>query len=178
MEATKRELEISAAMQTERFISFYKKTVISRLGDNGKESYLIRWTLFSCPWFSIKVHKILVSDDDCLHDHPWSYLSLILSGGYWEETPNLEKGLADAVSAAVNSDSEDTGIIARVSKRGRWYGPGSILWRPAPGSIHRLVLYEPAMTLIITFKRVQEWGFFTKAGWIPWFKYSPQNKCD
>ena len=39
--------------------------------------------------FNIFVHKILKSDLGDLHDHYWSYLTIVLKGGYWETT---EKG--------------------------------------------------------------------------------------
>ena len=53
--------------------------------NHGGDPYLIRYTLIECAWFSIKVHHILESDEDrCEHDHPWPFLSLILTGGYWE----------------------------------------------------------------------------------------------
>ena len=36
--------------------------------------------------FNIFVHKILKSDLGDLHDHYWSYLTIMLKGGYWETT--------------------------------------------------------------------------------------------
>ena len=36
--------------------------------------------------FNIFLHKILKSDLGDLHDHYWSYLTLVLKGGYWETT--------------------------------------------------------------------------------------------
>lgn len=160
-------------------MDFFKKTVITRSGVGDQVPYLIRWTLFSCRWFSIKVHRILISDEDCLHDHPWSFLSIILSGGYWEHAPDLEEYLkaAGITRASLYYVSSKYWYRSCRVKR-KWYGPGSILWRPHTFSLHRLELEKPATTLMITFKRAKEWGFFTKEGWIPWFKYSPQNKCE
>ena len=37
--------------------------------------------------FNITLHKVLVSDEPTLHDHPWSWGAIILKGGYWEHTP-------------------------------------------------------------------------------------------
>lgn len=62
-------------------MKFFKKKVIHR-GDN--KPYLVRYNLFECELFSIKIHHILLSDDDCQHDHPWSFISVILWGGYTE----------------------------------------------------------------------------------------------
>ena len=38
--------------------------------------------------FNILVHKILKSDLGDLHDHYWSYITIILKGGYWETNEN------------------------------------------------------------------------------------------
>ena len=87
-----------------------------------------------------RVHQIMRSDNDrALHDHPWSYLTVILKGGYWEIT--------------------DDGR--------RWYGPGSVLWRPY-GSRHRLELPEgcDCWSLFVTFKKRGSWGFYTRNGWV------------
>ena len=39
--------------------------------------------------FNILLHKLLKSDLGDLHDHYWSYITIVLKGGYWETT---EKG--------------------------------------------------------------------------------------
>ena len=39
--------------------------------------------------FNILAHQLLKSDLGDLHDHYWSYITIILKGGYWETT---EKG--------------------------------------------------------------------------------------
>ena len=39
--------------------------------------------------FNILIHKLLKSDLGDLHEHYWSYITIILKGGYWETT---EKG--------------------------------------------------------------------------------------
>ena len=38
--------------------------------------------------FNILLHKILKSDLGDLHDHYWSYITIILKGGYWETNKN------------------------------------------------------------------------------------------
>ena len=131
-----------------------KKRVIYRMGDNEQLPYLVRYYIFSCRWFSVKLHNILLSDDDCMHDHPWKFISIILKGGYVEHTPGI--------------GSKD------VSKK--IYHPGNILVRPAHW-IHRLEIHQPAWTLVITFKKVRLWGFFTRNGWVPHYKYSEKDRC-
>ena len=49
--------------------------------------YLRRFYLLKTRRLSIYVHEILRSDEDReLHDHPWDFTSIILSGSYLETT--------------------------------------------------------------------------------------------
>jgi hypothetical protein len=116
--------------------------------DDNNE-YLIRYTIVTCRLFSIKIHNILMSDYSCQHDHPWAFLTLLLKGGYVEYTPEGSKV----------------------------YSRFSLLYRPAE-YIHRLEIHQPVWSLVITFKKVRRWGFWTKAGWIEWFNYSDEDLCD
>ena len=57
------------------------------------EPFMIRYYLLFCrrpKWFpfNILIHKILKSDLGDLHDHYWSYITVILKGGYWETNEN------------------------------------------------------------------------------------------
>lgn len=95
---------------------------------------------------AVRVHHILQSDDDrAFHDHPWSYMTIVLRGGYFEVTP-----IYDA-----------SGIYKGVARE--WVGAGSIRFRRAK-SWHRLEIPEgrAAWTLFITFKKQQAWGFLEK----------------
>lgn len=129
-----------------RILGFIRKKVITR---NDNERYLVRYSIFSCRWFAVKIHNILLSDDDCLHDHPWKFYSLILWGGYIEHT---EKGK-------------------------RIYHPGNFLIRPAEFK-HRLEICQPAWSLVITFKKVRKWGFWTKRGFIHHKDYKSIGGCE
>ena len=144
-----------------------KKTVLFRSGDAKKLPYLVRYTLFSCKWFSIKLHHILISDEDCLHDHPWAFISIGLWGSYLEYRQWDPQILRDFRNKAQYTVATETH---------RRYRAPWIIYRPA-NSIHRLELKKPVWTLVITFKKVRQWGFWTRKGWIPWFKYSPQERC-
>ena len=58
------------------------------------EPFVIRYYLLfrrRPKWFpfNIFIHKLLKSDLGDLHDHYWTYITIILKGGYWEKT---EKG--------------------------------------------------------------------------------------
>ena len=108
-----------------------------------KIDHLYRITLLRTPFFSVKLHKILGSDEDrYLHDHPWHYVSLILRGSYHEE--------------------RDKGSGVR--------RPGHLLLRKATRP-HRLTLLTPYVwTLFLTSGRGRIWGFHTENGWIPHYE--------
>lgn len=130
------------------------------------------------PALAARVHVILRSDaDDHLHDHPWPHLSIILSGGYWEDVPFVHRGAAWV------------GETRRV-----WRGPGAIVFRRAT-SLHKLHIpdietvrmsfdHEAGMTiedgdpipgtctsLFIMGPQVRRWGFATPWGWSYWRAY-------
>ena len=118
---------------------------------NHKKEYLIRYYLFlrnrkNFP-FNITLHKILKSDVDDLHDHPWSYATLILKGGYYEWLP-------------VKSREGNV-----VGSRRVWRGPGHVRKSKA-NDLHRLELQQdkdgneiPCWSLFIMGKQRQNWGF-------------------
>ena len=133
------------------------------------EDYMHRYYLFlkDRKWFpfNLTLHKIVKSDDPIYHDHPWSYLTIILKGGYWEHTPVF--------------DSEGK-IITDIQ---HWRGPGSIIIRKA-GSYHWLEM-DPevgsATTLFFMGYQQREWGFLinktkTKHQWIQWENYLTNYK--
>lgn len=138
-------------LQTKKFL-WIKKSTICR---EDNVPYLVRYSLFSCKWFAVKIHHILISDYDCLHDHPWSFISLILKGSYIEETP---------------------GSCNRIGNNQREYKAGSLLFRPAKWK-HRLVLTKPAWTLVVTFRKQRTWGFWAKKGWVKWTHYNHRESC-
>lgn len=152
-------------------IVFFQKRYINR---DDKERYMLRFTIFECLYFSIKFHKFFASDDQCLHDHPWSFLSFILWRGYNEITPRNKKFYENELKT-----SQFGGAWYNVSR----YYPGHVIFRPAK-SIHRVELIKdkqgrelPAYTFVISFKRVRKWGFFTKAGWLHWKAYNQKEHC-
>lgn len=119
-----------------------------------KEPYLERYYLFlrdrkTFP-FNIFLHKFLKSDPDDLHNHPWSYRTLILMGGYWEYTTEGKF----------------------------WRGPFSYRYAPA-NTFHRVELDKNipyCWTLFIPGKKVQDWGFQTEKGWVQHEQYLLDKK--
>ena len=107
--------------------------------------YMKRWKLISLRLFGIRVHHILRSDADReLHDHPFDFISVILSGSYTEY-------LADGTVTT--------------------YKAGSILFRRAE-TLHRLELSAPVWTFVIRGRIRREWGFMTYSGWIHWTTFN------
>lgn len=164
----------------------FSKKIIYR--DDGKP-YLNRYRILSTPWFKVRLHHILLSDYDCVHDHPWDFVSLILKGGYWEKQPYdqwLKNGGDNGRINLVNAGKPNMPSIVR-----HWYRPGSLLARPAEfqhaielamkfNAEGEKVLYIPisAWSLVIMFKRRREWGFWTRFGFIKHDHYSSDIKCD
>ena len=129
-----------------------KRVILDRETD---EPYVERYYLFltdrneTFP-FNVFIHHILKSDNDELHDHPWSYFTFILSGGYYEHLILKEAG----------SDEEK---IVKV-----WRGPG-FYQKVSSSWIHRLELDKTkgeTWTLFIPFKKEKDWGFYTKDGFV------------
>ncbi len=108
---------------------------------------LIRYEILHTRHLRIYLHHIMRSDmERHLHDHPWSFISVILRGGYREHT------------AAGHRD----------------FRAGSILFRPAEWA-HKLELSSPAWTLVFASRTVRKWGFITERGWCFWRNYDYAN---
>lgn len=90
---------------------------------------------------AIRLHHILRSDTGRHpHDHPWSFVTVILRGGYYEML------------------FDEHGVCTSTT----WHGPGSILFRRA-NTWHRLIVPldegKECWTLFITGPWKQTWGF-------------------
>ncbi len=117
-----------------------RKRVIYDHMDPTRE-YMHRYYLFgkrNHRFFTLTIHHILCSDMDGLHDHPFSYSALILSGGYTEHT--------------LHGDY--------------WRGPGSLRWRCAE-SFHRLEAGDKTTwSLFAMGPRTKDWGFLVDGKWV------------
>jgi hypothetical protein len=139
-----------------------KRIVLDR---QSNEPYLERYYLFlkdrkNFP-FNIFLHKFLKSDPDDLHDHPWSYATLILKGGYYEWIPTY--------------DSQGR----KLAEIAAWRGPGSFRISRA-NSFHRIEL-DPAVTcwtLFMPGPQQRDWGFMVRDTWVQWEKYIKMKKAN
>ncbi len=133
------------------------------IGD-GVSTYIDRLTLITTPWFSVKLHRIYRPDQQReLHDHPWSFFSVILRGWYEENIP---------CPIDVCQGPEVAHIVSRCV---RWWN-----WKPAEGrhSI-RHVSRTPVWTLVFTGPRRRIWGFWVDGGtrFVPWNEYEKLNEA-
>lgn len=132
------------------------------IGTDASTIYMRRW-FFWCPWFGIRVHQILRSDADRhLHDHPWDFASLLLTGGYTEIVLRDDVGPDTAQKLAAMGD------VRLMAQRtwGRWS-----LVRHKAEDLHRLLLARPIWTLVFTGPKRKSWGFLTEDGMVPWHEY-------
>lgn len=123
------------------------------IGNGFGEVFFMRYTLLSTRFGEVFLHRFLRSDmDRCKHDHPWTFITIILRGGYYEE---MEGGKF-------------------------WRKPGSVLYRTAETS-HRIEVgsHSPLpWSLVFVGPKRREWGFLTKDGWKPWRKGEPNPICE
>ena len=130
---------------------------MERIERDGRP-YLDRWHVahFRCGQ-RLYLHYFHRGDaEEYNHDHPWSFWSLILWGGYWEVTPGPFGG-----------------------DRTRWYYPLSLLRRPADWQ-HRVKLPEGrvAITLVWTGRKERTWGFWCPhRGFVGWREHEAQGGC-
>jgi hypothetical protein len=121
------------------------------IGRKG-EAYLTRWVLLGkrkAGAWRLFLHCFHRSDfDKALHDHPWSFVSLVLWPGSWEHTWEGVK----------------------------WYGPLSLLRRRARWA-HRVEI-EPGRlvwTLVLSGRYERKWGFWCPRGWTRWEEDMPDT---
>lgn len=118
---------------------------------------LRRLRIFQTPWLSLYLHGIEAPDPDRdPHDHPWRWWSLVVRGGYlerlWKWTPQGRRACGQRL-------------------RRRW----SVAGMPTDRA-HRIDSVLPGtVTLVLVGPRVQEWGFWTHAGFCRWDMYAHEG---
>lgn len=110
-----------------------------------------RYRLLNTPWLKIYVHKICQSDQDRhMHDHPWNFVSLLLSGSYREYS-------------AVSPRWQD--VKERVIAAGR-------MVRHHHTDAHRIRLLTPHVwSLVFAYGKTRPWGYQTERGWMEHEEY-------
>lgn len=117
--------------------------------------YLARLRIIQTPWFGVYLHDIYEPDADRdPHNHPWSFISIVLRGSYVENVypEPLENS---SRSWAVRKEHKRFSIHAMGRK-----------------SAHRITYAAPGLkTLILVGPRRSNWGFFTEDGYLTWQEY-------
>lgn len=154
-------------------IELFRRELIPRHDD---EPYLERLIIFRCKWFGILLHRFIGGDDECLHDHPWKFIAILLKGGYHEVTRFIDPYCINCAGAL----SPERPCLACIDKlQSTWYPPGSILFRSASWT-HRVDTGKQrcVVSLVVHGPKVRSWGFWTKLhGWLHHSKYSYHNHC-
>lgn len=148
-------------------IAIAKRTPYGHLTHSDGTPYMNRWWLFSKgrkkTQVRARVHHICTPDGDRHnHDHPWTFISLVMKGWYTEARPEtIEPCFFDCEGG---KDLERYTLTYR--------GPGSIALRRATDR-HRILAVSPGgvWTLVIVWPKSQWWGFFTPQGKIHWKNY-------
>lgn len=135
----------------------------SRLYKSGMGWCLWRWTdvpsgfivrlhVLKTPWFAICIHWLNAPDPEpYLHDHPVTFLSLILRGGYTEYR-NTTKPIDIRNHVRFNF------IRASIQDR------------------HTIVQVKPGtITLCFMGPKTREWGYHTPDGWVYWKDYNART---
>lgn len=121
-----------------------------------RSPYMRRWVL-EARWFTVRLHHILREDYDqaTFHDHPWSFVSVLLWGGYAEQQPGGPELLRAAIGRFLDSQV-------------RW-GHRLVAFRSAE-TLHRITWVPEggAWTLVFTGPKRRVWGFVDERAWVDW----------
>lgn len=133
--------------------------------------YLVRWRIVQTPWFAVYLHDIFEPDEGRdPHDHPWTFWSLVLRGGYEEtiwDRPNSIYWDENVVRPLYPGELYEREVTPY---RRRWL-PFS-LHRMDRGQAHRIDTIRPGTkTLVFTGRRAGGWGFYTPEGFVRWQDY-------
>lgn len=112
----------------------------------------------------IFLHRMTAPDPGIdLHDHPWSFLSVVLSGTYSEERASIRHAQELA---------EDPMFMGRGAfHRRRRFSIRAMRLDEA----HRVVdVADPTWTLVIHAPERRLWGFYTPGGWVERHVYDAQ----
>jgi hypothetical protein len=106
--------------------------------------YITRLHVVKTPWFAVCLHWFNKPDPEPFdHDHPVTFLSLILRGSYVEQRNGVRKTRRWVNFIRASADDQHT----IVELRGR------------------------PLTLCLMGPKRREWGFHTRPGWIGWKDY-------
>lgn len=112
--------------------------------------YFKRYAIIECKFFNIYIHYIYQSDKDKhLHDHPWNYTSIVLSGSFREKHKPLH-----GESPFKN--------LCRFN-----------ISRAKANRFHKILKLrtKKVITLFFTGPRIREWGYEVDGKWVDHISY-------
>jgi len=121
--------------------------------------YITRLHLVKTPWFAICLHWIHKPDPEpYLHDHPVTFLSCIICGGYSE----LRRRPRSKTGRVYQEDH-------------RWFN----FVRGCYHDQHSIFSVKPhTVTLCFMGPKTREWGFHTPDGWVYWKDYYARKRAN
>lgn len=142
--------------------------------------YLDRWG-WECRRFGVFLHRMDGRDPGMdLHDHPWSFVSVILAGGYVEERCDIREAPMWAGLAATADQWNGVPGLAERGPERRLRQHFSIAASPLTHA-HRItgLLGKRSWSLVLhgPVRRPPPdpehggWGFYLPAGWVDWRTY-------
>jgi hypothetical protein len=120
--------------------------------------FITRLHILKTPWFALVLHWIKRPDPEpWLHDHPISFLSIVLRGWYFEDRQKYRE--------------DGTGW--------RW-SSGLRYWinrvRASEDDRHTIKACHPkTLTLCFMGPKTREWGYHTPEGWVYWKDYNDRK---
>jgi hypothetical protein len=123
--------------------------------------YLSRWGAAVESIGGIYLHRMDAPDPGLdLHDHPWSFVSIVLWGGYSEERAFAR----DAPSWAMLAEAFPGSCTRGVTRRRRWLSVRALRL----DECHRVTELHggPVWTLVLRASRRRQWGFYLPSGWM------------
>jgi hypothetical protein len=118
----------------------------------------IRWILQKLG-IAVRLHCIHTPDlDRAMHDHPWTFISVVLRGWYIEARPLRPESFLPTSSDPEEEMEQSHPRAAGGYALRRFYHRHKIT-AVSPGGV---------WTLFVTFRKRQPWGFYTPGGKIWW----------
>lgn len=152
---------------TDFLILHYGLTPPSRTIGGETDPYLYRWFLIPRNrFFNVYLHQFLRDDDDrALHDHPWFWCSILLSGSYTEISQSGIKRRQEG-SIRFSSPWRLHRVVLDKRKQGEWL-------------ISPVGTPKPVWTLFITGPVIRNWGFMCpERRWVPWQEFTAPDNPD
>lgn len=127
------------------------------IGEDPADPYLLRWYVVPRNRiFNLYLHKFLRDDDDtALHDHPWWFVSLILRGGYIEQSESADRKMVLRCRTSL-FDVRSPWWRRCVAYRSATFRHAVALPHTPEGG------RTPCWTLILTGRNVRTWGFWCR----------------